>query len=46
MTFRTRGDALGPVAFITLCVKFGSKRFIYDMAADPSVEMPLVLLWF
>ena len=46
MTFRTRGEALGPVAFITLCVKFGSKRFVCGMAADPSVEMPLVLLWF
>ena len=44
MTFRMRGDALRPVAFITLCVKFGSKRFVCGVAADLLVEMPLVLL--
>ena len=38
MTFRMRGDALGPVAFITLCVKSGSKRRVSGVTADLSVE--------
>ena len=38
MTFRMRGDALGPVAFITLCVKSGSKRCVSGVAEDLSVE--------
>ena len=39
-----RGDALGPVAFITLCVKSGLKRCVSGMTADLPVETVLACL--
>ncbi len=42
MTFRMRGDALGRVAVVTVCVKSGSKRSVDAVDADPDLEMPLV----
>lgn len=36
MTFRIRGDALGPVVSMTLCVRPGLKRYPCSEAADTS----------